>query len=38
MDLNGYEKFITGKLVKHEMDDEELFKYLKELEGYPKPV
>jgi tryptophan synthase beta chain len=37
MDLNGYEKYLTGKLVKHEMDDSELFKYLKELEGYPKP-
>jgi len=38
LDLNGYEKYITGKLVKHEMDDEELFKNLKELENYPKPV
>ncbi|MBN2480916.1 MAG: TrpB-like pyridoxal phosphate-dependent enzyme [Bacteroidales bacterium] len=38
MDLTGYEKFNTGKLVKHELPDEELFKYLKELEGYPKPA
>ncbi|MBN2813679.1 MAG: TrpB-like pyridoxal phosphate-dependent enzyme [Bacteroidales bacterium] len=37
MDLFGYDKYLTGKLVKHEMDDEELFKYLKELEDYPKP-
>ncbi|MBN1158443.1 MAG: TrpB-like pyridoxal phosphate-dependent enzyme [Bacteroidales bacterium] len=38
MDLTGYDKFNTGNLVKHEMKDEELFKYLKELEGYPRPV
>lgn len=37
MDMVGYDKYLTGKLVKHEMDDEELFKYLKELENYPKP-
>lgn len=37
MDLVGYDKYLNGKLVKHEMSDEELFKYLKELESYPKP-
>ncbi len=37
LDMVGYDKFLTGKLVKHEMNDEELFKYLKELESYPKP-
>ncbi len=37
MDMVGYDKYLTGKLVKHEMNDEELFKYLKELEDYPKP-
>jgi tryptophan synthase beta chain len=38
LDLTGYDKFLTGKLVKHEMSDKELFKYLNELEGYPKPA
>ena len=38
MDLVGYDKYLTGKLVKHELPDEELFKYLNELEGYPKPA
>src|SRR4030043_1063667 len=38
MDMVGYDKFLTGKLIKHEMSDKELFKYLKELEDYPKPV
>lgn len=37
MDMVGYDKYLTGKLVKHEMADKELFKYLKELEDYPKP-
>jgi tryptophan synthase beta chain len=37
MDLVGYDKYLSGKLVKHEMADKELFKYLKELEDYPKP-
>ncbi len=37
MDMVGYDKFLTGKLVKHEMTDKELFKYLQELEDYPKP-
>jgi tryptophan synthase beta chain len=37
MDMMGYDKYLTGKLVKHEMSDKELFKYLKELEDYPKP-
>jgi tryptophan synthase beta chain len=37
MDMVGYDKYLTGKLVKHEMSDKELFKYLKELEDYPKP-
>jgi tryptophan synthase beta chain len=38
MDLTGYDKYNSGQLVKHEMPDEELFKYLKELDGYPKPA
>jgi tryptophan synthase beta chain len=38
MDMVGYDKYLTGKLVKHEMTDKELFKYLKELEEYPKPA
>jgi tryptophan synthase beta chain len=38
MDMVGYDKYLTGKLVKHEMTDKELFKYLKELEDYPKPA
>jgi len=38
MDLVGYDKYLTGKLVKHELPDKELFKYLKELEDYPKPM
>src|SRR5512133_325757 len=37
MDMVGYDKYLTGKLVKHEMSDKELFKYLKELEDYSKP-
>ncbi len=37
MDLVGYDKYLTGNLVKHEMSDGELFAYLKELENYPKP-
>jgi tryptophan synthase beta chain len=37
MDLVGYDKYLTGKLVKHEMSDQELFGNLKELENYPKP-
>jgi tryptophan synthase beta chain len=37
MDLVGYDKYLTGKLVKHEMPDSELFANLKELENYPKP-
>lgn len=38
MDLVGYDKYLTGKLIKHEMSDTELFAYLKELENYPKPA
>jgi tryptophan synthase beta chain len=37
MDLVVYDKYLTGKLVKHEMSDKELFGNLKELENYPKP-
>ncbi|HEX2396275.1 MAG TPA: TrpB-like pyridoxal phosphate-dependent enzyme [Bacteroidales bacterium] len=37
MDMVGYDKFLTGKLVKHHMDDKELFRYIKELDSYPKP-
>lgn len=38
MDLTGYDKYNTGNLVKHELPDKELFKYLKELDNYPKPA
>jgi tryptophan synthase beta chain len=38
MDMVGYDKYLSGKLVKHEMSDKELFKYLKELDDYPKPA
>jgi tryptophan synthase beta chain len=37
MDMVGYDKYLNGKLMKHELNDKELFKYLKELENYPKP-
>jgi tryptophan synthase beta chain len=37
LDLTGYDKYLTGQLVKHEMHDEDLFKYLTELKDYPKP-
>jgi tryptophan synthase beta chain len=37
MDMLGYDKYLSGKLVKHELPDKDLFKYLKELDGYPKP-
>lgn len=37
MDMVGYDKYLSGKLMKHEMPDEELFQNLKELENYPKP-
>jgi tryptophan synthase beta chain len=37
MDMVGYDKFLTGKLMKHEMSDKELFRNLQELEDYPKP-
>lgn len=37
MDLVGYDKFLTGQLMKHHMNDKELFKNLSELEDYPKP-
>jgi tryptophan synthase beta chain len=38
LDLTGYDKYLTGQLVKHKMQDEDLFRYVKELESYPKPV
>lgn len=38
MDMVGYDKYLTGQLIKHHMNDKELFKYLKELEDYPKPA
>jgi tryptophan synthase beta chain len=37
MDMVGYDKYLSGKLIKHEMTDKELFGNLKELENYPKP-
>jgi tryptophan synthase beta chain len=38
LDLTGYDKYFTGQLLKHEMQDADLFRYIGELESYPKPV
>lgn len=37
MDLVGYDKFLNGDLTKHELSDEEIQKWLRELEGLPLP-
>ena len=36
MDLTGYEAFLSGKLTEYELPEEELQKYLKDLEKLPK--
>lgn len=37
MDLVGYDKYLTGQLVKHEIDEVELAKNLEMISHYPKP-
>jgi tryptophan synthase beta chain len=37
MDLTGYEKYIKGELLDYPLPQEDIDKYLKPLEGYPKP-
>lgn len=37
MDLVGYDKYLTGQLSKHELDEEELAKNLEMISHYPKP-
>ena len=36
MDLSGYDAYLSGKLTDYELPDEELKKYLKDLEKLPK--
>jgi len=38
MDLNGYDSYLQGKLVDHELSGEDLEKSLKEIKDHPKPV
>jgi len=37
MDLTGYDKFLSGKLEKHELPQEEIDKNLELIKDYPKP-
>jgi tryptophan synthase beta chain len=37
MDLVGYDKYLTGQLAKHEMDEEEILRNLEIISHYPKP-
>jgi tryptophan synthase beta chain len=37
MDLVGYDKYMTGQLSKHELDEKEIARNLAEIAGYPKP-
>ncbi|MHC1724421.1 MAG: TrpB-like pyridoxal phosphate-dependent enzyme [Syntrophobacteraceae bacterium] len=37
IDLPAYDAFLTGKLVQHELTDEEIQRALKSIEGFPKP-
>ncbi len=37
IDLPSYDAFMNGKLVQHELTDEEIQQALKSIEGYPKP-
>ena len=36
MDLTGYDAFLSGKLTDYELPEEELQKYIKDIENYPK--
>jgi tryptophan synthase beta chain len=36
MDLTGYDAYLSGKLVDYELPEEEMNKYLKDLENLPK--
>jgi tryptophan synthase beta chain len=37
MDLTGYDKFLSGKLERHELSQEEIDKNLELIKDYPKP-
>jgi tryptophan synthase beta chain len=37
IDLPAYDAFISGKLIPHELSEEDIAKALKSIEGYPKP-
>ncbi len=37
IDLPAYDAFLSGKLVHHELEDGEIQKALKAIEGFPKP-
>jgi tryptophan synthase beta chain len=36
MDLTGYDAYLSGKLTDYELPEEELQKYIKDLENLPK--
>jgi len=36
MDLVGYDNYLSGKLSNYEMPEDELFKFTKDLEKFPK--
>lgn len=38
LDLGAYEDYFSGKLVDHNLSDEEVKKYLVDLEGFPKAI
>lgn len=38
MDLNGYDSYLHGKLVRHELSEDVIKENLKVLEGYPIPA
>jgi len=37
VDLASYEAYLTGKLIPHELPDEEIDRALRAIEGFPKP-
>ena len=37
MDLVGYDKFLSGQLTDYALPDEEIRRYLQELDNLPKP-
>lgn len=37
MDLTGYDKYLSGQLTDYVLPDSEINKYLKDLDGLPKP-